>query len=244
MIDDACVHWSLGLTSFASIVDNEWIEDRKFVDREFRITAVRQSKRFARQPFQRSVLSAMDDRICPKFIAQRTVGAKVVVGRNEVARVVHGQRVFAKAAWWLNHDENVAELQPGDINIVARAIHGSGRIAPGFDHPILIAKRKPIEPTLVPFSTEPGLRQCHLLFCEELDVVTAASDEHVDELIAEFGNLADRVSTLRQRTQDFDNARWSIQTDGSADAPLLIGEVRQHDDDTLIGIRYTPKLGV
>ena len=74
----------------------------------------------------------MHNGIGAKFVAQPSICAEVVMCRNQVAAVVDRERIFAEAAWWLDHDEHVAEPDPGDVDLVSAPVDTSWRFAPGF----------------------------------------------------------------------------------------------------------------
>ena len=136
VVDDDGVSAAFGLGSFAGVVHDEGIDERHVGEGEVGIAACRQAGALPRQPFERAVLSEVDDGVCTEAGVEPAIETEVVVRRRQHRGVVDGDRVLAEAPRRLDGDEHAAEVDPREHEGIAlrRQVHPSRRLAPVLGH--------------------------------------------------------------------------------------------------------------
>ena len=119
VVDDHGVHAALGLHALAGVVDDERVDERDVAERGVGRALGRERERLAGQPLERAVLAEVHDRVGAPDAVEPPVAGEVVVRGRQLGVVVDADRVVAVAARRLDRDEDVAELEPGDHEVVA-----------------------------------------------------------------------------------------------------------------------------
>ena len=124
------MHAALGLHALARVVDDERVDERHVAERGVGRASGRERERLAGQPLERAVLAEVHDRVGSPDAVEPPVAREVVVRGRQLGVVVDADRVVAVAARRLDGDEHVAELEPGDHEVVAVDEAVAGRRAP------------------------------------------------------------------------------------------------------------------
>lgn len=111
VVDDDGVATALGLGPLARVVDDERVDQRQVAQYGVGRALRGQAQALAGQPFERAVLTEVDDGVGAERRVQPAVGGQVVVRRRQVGVVVDRHRVLPEAARRLDHQQHVPEPQ-------------------------------------------------------------------------------------------------------------------------------------
>ena len=244
MVNDGGVSAPFRLRAFAGVVDDERVEQRNIVQRNFRVARLRHTDAFARQPFQRAMLADVDHRIGPEYIPQPAIIGDVMVGWRQVGVVINGNGVFAKAARGLQPDEYIPHRYPGNGQPIADAINIAGRIAPSILQFGLDRCRKAGVPLRVIPPFHMAGCQAQLFLSKRIRIVAAPLNNTLHQFVAVGGNIVNLIAGVLQCVQDVDGGGRRVQADGVADARVFGGIVAQNNGDALVGVALAAQNGV
>ena len=131
MADDDRRRAALGLRRLAGIIDDEGIDQRHGAERDFRRAILRQRHALARQPFQRAMRAAVDQRVDVFVFAQPQIEGEKAVARRESAIMIIGLAILQRATIRLQRDKDFS--QPQETEHEGAISHGkiAFGIAPG-----------------------------------------------------------------------------------------------------------------
>ena len=105
---------SFGLDSLSHARDPVGINIGQITQGNFRIAAIRHGDPFARQPFQRTMRSHVNDHIRLPDIPHPGIKADIVVRRRTVRRMINLAGILPEPPRRLNGNENIAIQHPGN----------------------------------------------------------------------------------------------------------------------------------
>ena len=157
------------------------------------------------------------------------------MGGREVRVVVDRDRVLAVAARRLDGDEHVAEVEPGEHEVVAVEVALAGRRAPRLDHGVAQRVRERREPARVVGDRQPrAAPRASCVVREELLVVAAGGDQRVDRARRRRRSRARRGSRPPQRVAAAPS-RWpACRARRRCRAGVLGREGGEHDRGALL----------
>ena len=135
VVDDRRVRAALGLHALAGVVDDERVDERQS-SRARRRARTTRSARASCPAVHSSVpcLPRWTIASAPQSRVEPAVAGQVVVGRRQLGVVVDPDRILAVAARRLDGDDDVAELEPRDHEVVAVDVAVARRRAPALLH--------------------------------------------------------------------------------------------------------------
>ena len=184
VVDDHGMHAALGLDALARVVDDERVDERHVAERRIGGALGRERERLARQPLERAVLAEVHDRVGAPDAIEPPVAGEVVMRGRQLGVVVDADRVVAVAPRRLDRHEHVAELEPGDHEVVAVDEAVARRRAPAALHRLAQRLGQLRVPGEVLRDRQPQRRGRELVVGQELGVVAARGDQRVHELVA------------------------------------------------------------
>ena len=257
MVDEYGVCATFCLGAFTGVVDEEGVDQRQVGYRLVRVALARQAHCLTGKPFHVAVLTHVDDRVCPKNFTQPEVGSQVVVVGGKIRVVIDAHWVITETTWRLHHDHDVAEHQAGDVDLLGLGIDvvRAGGRTPVLRHFFLHDCRESVKESLVILGADLQGVGSQYLLGQPVRVVAACVDDGVHKGVAiherrvivitrNRGGVAQVVSGVIQRFEHAQRRCRGIQAHSVADAGVLGGVCRQHDDDLLVFIAQVPQAGV
>ncbi len=236
VVDDDTVGPALGLGPFAGIVDDEGIEQREVGQSGVGEAGARQRQRLAGQPLESPVLAEVDERVgTPASVRPRRcqppVEGEVVMRWRQVGCVVRSDGVGAESAGRLDGDQDVAEVEPGEVQGAVGDVDVAGGCAPDRLHAVARLDGQGGEPVLVGVARQRARGQADLHRAQTGAFVGEPLGELVHEGIALGGDAFDGVPLGSHGAEQLDCRRWGVEADGVAQPRPLGGVSRQHDGD-------------
>lgn len=167
--------------------------------------------------------------------------------------MVDADGVIAEAAWWLDHDDDVAELESCDVDVAGFwvCVVGSGGFAPVGGHFFLHAGGQGVEEGEVGVAWECEGVVGEDVVGEPFGVVSAGVNDGVHECVAvhgvvagDGGGVAEVVACVVQGVEDFERGCWGVESDCVADAGVFGGVCGEHDDDLFVAVVEVAESGV
>lgn len=120
VVDDDGVRPSFGLSAFARIIDDEGIDERKITEKGVRIAGRTETKGFPGKPFERSMFAKVNDGVnIPALrVTEPAVESVVVVRWGEIRLMVDEIGIHPITTWGLEGNEDVAQLEASESDVV------------------------------------------------------------------------------------------------------------------------------
>ena len=121
---------ALGLRSFAWIVDNERIDDRRRAEQNFGRATLAERDRLAGQPFERPMRAELNDRIDFLLAGEPEIERDIGVARRQVEIVIVALARGRVAAIGLNRDDELAKPHEAELERPVDGVAIVGGAAP------------------------------------------------------------------------------------------------------------------